>query len=115
MSHKANDAEVLSDTDLELVESDKHAEEKFKSRIHKDILGLQTESDLVLFKHIPEIVHKLDRVASDIVIIRDDYTDTNRLVRKMYYDMIPSLHTKMDILTDKFNLICNKLDELLKK
>jgi hypothetical protein len=115
MSHKANDPEVLSETELELVESDRHAEEKYKSRIHKDILGLQTESDLVLFKHIPEIVHKLDRVASDIVIIRDDYTDTNRLVRKMYYDMIPSLHTKIDNLGVKFDLICSKLNELLNK
>lgn len=112
MSHKATESESLPE--LELIETDKYSEEKIR-KINKDILGLQTESDLVLFRHIPEIVQRLDRISDDIIIVRDDHTDTNRLVRKMYYDMIPSLHTKVDNLNDKFDLLCAKLEEILKK
>jgi len=112
MSNKAIESEDLPE--LELIEMDKHSEEKIK-RINKDILGLQTESDLVLFKHIPEIVNKLDYLSNNFNILRDDHTDTNRLVRKMYYDQIPSLHSKIDSLNDKLDLLCSKIDKLINK
>jgi hypothetical protein len=112
MSHKAAESEMLPE--LELVEMDKHSEEKIK-KINKDILGLQVESDMVLFRHIPEITHKLENLSSSLLILRDDHADTNRLVRKMYYDQIPSLHSKVDDLNYKVDLLCTKIDELLKK
>jgi hypothetical protein len=112
MSHKANASE--SSDQLELVESEKRSDEKFKT-ISKDILGLKAESDLVLFNHIPEIVEKLELIDGNIIILRDDHADTNRLVRKMYYDMLPALHEKVDILSGKVDTLCNKLDKFLNK
>ena len=115
MSHKANSTSEYSETlELELIESDKRSEEKFKT-ISKDILGLKAESALVLFNHIPEIVEKIESIDANIIILRDDHADTNRLVRKMYYDMLPALHHKVDTLTGKVDKLCDKLDEFLNK
>lgn len=115
MSHKSTSISENSEIpQLELIENDKHSEEKFKT-ITKDILGLKAESDLVLFNHIPEIVNKLELINNSINILRDDHTDTNRLVRKMYYDLLPALHTKVDILSSKVDRLCNKLEAFLNK
>lgn len=112
MSHKSAESEVLPE--LELVEPDKHSAEKFK-KINKDILGLQAEGDLVLFRHIPEMAHKIKELFDSLILLREDHSDTNRLVRKMYYDQIPSLHTKIDNLNSIITLLCSKVDELLRK
>ncbi len=114
MSHKANPSENSETLELELVDFDKNSEEKYKT-ISKDILGLKAESDLVLFNHIPEIVEKLKFIDGNIIILREDHADTNRLVRKMYYEILPSLHGKIDGLTSKVDLLCTKLDEYLRK
>lgn len=119
ISHKA--AESESQLDLESLEVEKPSEEKIK-KIYKDILGLQAESDLMLFRHIPEMVNKIDGLTDNLFILREDHADTNRLVRKMYYEQIPALHAKVDTLTEKtdtlnqkIDLLCTKIDGLLKE
>lgn len=110
MSHKATDSED-NQPELELLEHERRSEEKYV-RLSKDVLGLQTERDLILYNHIPEIVNKQDRIENDIILLREDYSDTNRLVRKMYYDMIPALHAKMDNLSIKVENVIGKVDNI---